>query len=78
MGRNYVWVKVMTTIVWIFDCVILYTNLDNIKAMTFTPIFIWGQMGQQAYKRRATGEGAIFWERKWTRVSCRNCGTMMA
>ena len=34
------------------------------------PGFIWGQLGAEAYKQQATGEG--------TRVSCEKCGETMA
>ena len=37
--------------------------------MVCTPGFIWGQKGAAEYKRRDTGEGDTFWERKRTRVS---------
>ena len=53
-------------------------NLGETKTMTCTPGFVWGQLGQDACKRRSTGEGTTFWERKRTRVSCRECGTTMA
>ena len=44
--------------------------MEKIKAMIFTPGFIWKQIGKDVYKWRATGEGEEFWERKRTRVSC--------
>ena len=46
--------------------------------MVCTPGFIWGQLGVEAYKRRATREGPTFWERKRTRVSCEEGGGAMA
>ena len=45
------------------------TNLDKTKSMVFALGFIWGQHGEAAYKRVATGEGATFSEQKRTRVS---------
>ena len=47
----------------------LETILEETKATVFTPGFVWGQIGEEAYKRRATSEGATFQERKQTRVS---------
>ena len=54
------------------------TNLDKNKAMVCTPGFISGKLGDLAYKKRATREGANFRERKKTRVSCATCGVTMA
>ena len=48
------------------------------KAMMCTPGFIWGYWEGLAYKRRATGEGGTFRERKKTRVICTTCGVMVA
>ena len=39
----------------------LETNLVKNKVMVCTPGFIWGQIGEEAYKRRTTGEGEMFW-----------------
>ena len=61
-----------------FKRVGLKTNLSNTKAMVFTPGFIWGQQGVDAYKWRAMGEGPTFQERKRTRVSCKECGGGMS
>ena len=56
---------------------VLETNLDNNKFVVCTPGFIWGEWGGQAYKRRATVEGATFWESKKLRLSCTKCGMMV-
>ena len=56
-----------------FERVGLHKNLSKTKAMICMPRFIWGQQGVEAYKRRYTGEGPKFWERKITRVSCAEC-----
>ena len=53
-----------------FERIGLQKNLGKIKAMVFTPGFIWVQQGPATYMRRATGEGATFWEIKKTRVIC--------
>ena len=73
------WVQTMlTVVVQIFERVGLQMKLGKTKGMVFTPGFIWGQLGVAAYKRRATGEGDTFRERKKTRVSCKECVTTMA
>ena len=46
--------------------------------MTYKPGFIWGQQGAAVYKRRVTGEGETFKERKRSRVICTECGGTMA
>ena len=56
----------------------LQTILNNKKAVICTLGFIWGQQGSEAYKRRATEEGPTFQERNRTRVSCEECGEIMA
>ena len=35
---------------------------DNTKDMVCTPGFIWGQIGKEAYKRRATEGGEVLGE----------------
>ena len=42
--------------------------------MVCTPRFIWGEMRELAYKRRATGERATFRDRKKARLSFATCG----
>ena len=77
--QDPIWVQVtLTTMVRMFERVGLQTNLDKTKAVIFTPEFIWGQQGAEAYKRRSTGEGTTFQERKRTRVSCEVCGRTMS
>ena len=61
-----------------FERVGMQTNLNNTKAMICTPGFICGQPGAESYKRQATGEGPTFRERNRTRVSCKECGEIMA
>ena len=56
----------------------LETNLEKNKAMVCTPGFIWGKWGELVYLRRETGEGETFGERKNTRVSCTDCGVIVA
>ena len=74
-----IWVQAaLTTMVRNFERVGLHTNLNKTKAMICTPRFIWGHQGAKAYKRRSTGEGPTFPERKKTRVSCEVCGETMA
>ena len=56
----------------------LETNPEKTKTVVCTLRFIWWEWGGHAYKRRATGEGAMFRERKRLRVSCAKCGVMVA
>ena len=45
--------------------------------MVCTPGFIWGQIREEAYKGRATGERSMFPERKEMRVSCSECRALV-
>ena len=56
----------------------LETNLKKTKYVVCVPGFIWGEWRGQAYKRRETGEGAKFRDRKRVQVSCNKCGVTMA
>ena len=60
-----------------FERVGLQKNLGKTKAMICKPWFIWGQHGVEAYKRRATGEGPNFREKKVTGIICKVCGGIM-
>ena len=51
--------------------------MEKTKAMVCTLGFIWIQIGEEAYKRRATGEWETFWDRKWTRGSCSECRALV-
>ena len=51
-----------------FKRVGLITNIVITKLMLFTLCFVWGKQETDAYKRRAVGNGAIFWERNKNRV----------
>ena len=64
-GRDHKWVQdpLMVTVV-MFHRMGIKTNLEKTKSMVFMPGFIRGKWGDQAYKWRATGEGATFRERK--------------
>ena len=42
----------------IFCRVGLEMNLKKTRSMVCTPVFIWGKIREEAYKRRATGEGS--------------------
>ena len=65
------WVKnALTVTVAMFRRVVIETNLENTKALVCTPGCIWDKCIKAAYKRRATGEGDTFRERKRSRVSC--------
>ena len=77
-GHNLVCVqKAPIAMVIMFERVGLKKDMSKTKSMIGTPGFIWGQQGDKAYTQRATGVGPTFWERKRTRVSCKECrGTM--
>ena len=78
-GQDPIWVlTALTTMVGVFERFGLQTNLNNTKAVICTLGFIWGQQGAEAYKRRATEEGPTFRERNRTRVSCEECGEIIA
>ena len=69
-GREPDWVQdSLSVTVYMFFRDRLETNLDKTKAMVFTPGFIGGQIREEAYKRRETGYGAAFKERKPMRAS---------
>ena len=68
----------LTTMVRMFGRVGWKTNLDNIKGMTCTLVFILGQQVNEAYKRKATGEEPNFWKRSRTRISSEVCGGTMS
>ena len=68
----------LTVMVRMFERVDLRKNLSKTKAMICTPGFIWGHQVVETHKRRDTGEGPIFRERKRTRVNCEECGGEMA
>ena len=71
VGRNPIWVQgALTTLVWTFEKVVIYMNLGNTKAMSFTPGFVWRHLGKDSHKRQSTGEGDNIWEHKWTMVIC--------
>ena len=73
-GRYHMWVQdEMSVTVAMFCRMGLGKNLEKTKTMVFTPEFIWGKWGEHVYKRRATGEGATFWEPKRLRLSCAKC-----
>ena len=53
MCRNPIWFQgMLTTPIRMFNCLRLYTNLGKTKSITCTPVFVWGYMGQDEYKRR--------------------------
>ena len=61
-GRDHVWIQdAMLLMVAIFRRIGLETNLENTNTMVCTPGFIWGEWGEQEYKRRVTVEGAMSW-----------------
>ena len=78
-GHNAILVHMtLMVVVRIFYRVGLKTNLGNTKAMVCTPSFIWGKQGSAAYNQRVAGEGDTSREQNKTRVSCEECGRLMA
>ena len=78
-GRDYVWVQdALSVTVAMFRRMGLEKNLENNKTIVFTPGFVWGEWGEQACKRRATGEGATFREQNRLRVSYAKCRVTVA
>ena len=75
LGRDPDWFQdLLLVAVDLFFWVGMETNLEKAKGMVFTLDFIWGHIVKEYYKRRATGEGTTFMERKRKRVSCSECG----
>ena len=73
-GRDHIWVhNALMVSVAMFRQMVLVNNLYKTKALVCTPGYIWGKLSDAAYKRRATGEGETFRERKQARVSCTLC-----
>ena len=58
----------------IFDRVGLHKNMSKTNSMVFTPGFIWGQQGVEAYKQIDTGEVPAFRKRDKNRVSFEDYG----
>ena len=61
----------------IFERAVIHTNLGKTKSITCTPVFIWGHLGKDAYKRWDTGKITTFREREQVRVICDECGITM-
>ena len=52
-------------------------NIEKSKAMVYTPLYIWGKWGYNAYKRQAAGDGATYMEKKRVWLSCAECGILV-
>ena len=64
-GRDHEWMQeVLTVTVEMLHRMVLETNLYKTKSMVCITNLICGKWGEQAYKRRAVGEGETFRERK--------------
>ena len=73
-GRDHIWVQdALTVSEGMFQKLGLEMNLDKTNALVCTPGYIWREWIEAAYKRRATGEGGTFRERKRARVNCTVC-----
>ena len=73
------WLKwVFTTLVGFFDRVGQNTNTGKTVSMTCRPCTAAENQSEGAYRRKMTGEGLTFIERKRERVECRDCGKEVA
>ena len=65
VGRDHTWVQeALVVSVAMLQHMGLETNLEKTKDLVCTSGYIWGKCSEAAYKRRATGEGGTFRERK--------------
>ena len=58
------------TLVGLFDCVGLQTNVGKTVSMTCRPCPTSGNQSEVAYGRKMTGEGPMYLERKRERFEC--------
>jgi len=73
-ARNHQWLQnALNVLVTLFRKVGLETNVDKTKIMICHPIFIRTHLSDEADKRRLTGEGLSFRERKQQCVQCQWC-----
>ena len=78
-GRDHIWLQdALMVKVEMFSRVDLETNLEKKKLLVCTPGYIRGKWSEDVYKRRATGEGETFRERKWSSVNCAECVLIVA
>ena len=78
-GRNHIWIQdALTVSLAMFRWMGLEKNLEKTKYLVCTHGYIWGEWSEAAYKRRSTGEGETFRERKQARVSCTVCRVTVA
>ena len=66
------------TLVGLFDRLVLRTNVNKIVVMVCCPFQAAGNLSEAAYGRRVAGEGPTYRERLKGRVSCRECGKLIA
>ena len=59
----------LTVMVDMFKNVGLETNLEKIKSLVCTRVYIWGKLRKEAHKIQATGEGETFRKINWLRLS---------
>ena len=67
-----------TTLVGLFDCMGLQTNVGKTVSMTCRPLPAVGNQSEVAYRRKMTGEGLMYLERKRERVECEDYGKGVA
>ena len=65
-------------VVRMFERAGMITNICNTKSIVCNPGFIRVKQDTVAYKKRVTGEWAMFWERNKTRLSCKDYVGAMA
>ena len=66
------------SLVGLFECVGLCTNVGKMVIMTCRPCPAAGNQSEEAYIRKMTGEGPTYWERQKERVECGDCKKDMA
>ena len=62
----------------LFGRVVLQTNIGKTGGMVCRPCQAAGNLSESAYGRKVTGEGPMYREKLKGRVSCRECGELMA
>ena len=65
-------------LVGLFDCVGLHTNMGKTVSMTCRPFPTAGNQSEVAYRRKMTGKGLTYLERKREQVECGDYGKGMA
>ena len=70
--------NLLSTLVSLFDRVVLRNNVGKTVGMVCHPCQVAGTQSEAAYGRRVTGEVTSYWDQQKGRVQCRECGDEMA